>query len=249
MYRHAVAVFTAASAMLLTPTGPAHAADGPALWCGNNHVFSTNETPARPAPSPALTVTADDIRALMNTIAASTSLQGFFSPALSMPAVPGISYNGAAITWPSYVPAQAAAPNPAPSGSSPADVSPESAMIEDIIGRALVACSHSTTAPVTVPSTATLDDASIAKLAGALLATNPATCVMAPAAPAPAPAPAQSPTTLLDAIGVRQLLDAIGVRRRETPAADPAAAAADNPAACTFPDSLMDAIGVTDLFN
>ncbi|MFD0470032.1 hypothetical protein ACFQ0B_18130 [Nonomuraea thailandensis] len=77
MYRHALAVATATSAALLATAAPALADDTrnePAGQCVRSHdVFSINVSPPG---SLAVTVTADDIRGLMDTIVADSRLRG-----------------------------------------------------------------------------------------------------------------------------------------------------------------------------
>jgi hypothetical protein len=92
MYRHAVAVVTATSAALLATAAPALAEDTkrePAGQCSIRDVLSINGSP----PSPlAGTVTAEDIRGLMDTIVTGSRLQGFFSAGAGAPAVPAVPY-------------------------------------------------------------------------------------------------------------------------------------------------------------
>ncbi|MGW3344912.1 hypothetical protein ACWDA3_16495 [Nonomuraea rubra] len=92
MYRHAVAVVTATSAAaLLATAAPAIADDTtsePAVQC-SREVFSVNVAPPPPLAG---TVTAEDIRGLMDTLAAGARLPGFFSGGAGAPAGSAVPY-------------------------------------------------------------------------------------------------------------------------------------------------------------
>ncbi|MEV0823565.1 hypothetical protein [Nonomuraea rubra] len=100
MYRHAVAVVTATSAAALLATAAPAIADDPrpepAAQCSNHDLFSINVSPPPPLAG---TVTADDIRGLMDTIVAGSRLQGFFSAGAGAPAVPAVPYVPYVMPW------------------------------------------------------------------------------------------------------------------------------------------------------
>ncbi|WP_043628658.1 hypothetical protein [Nonomuraea candida] len=92
MYRHTVAVFTAASAVLLTGAAPAHAegeSAAPTARCGNFDVISINVSPPPPLAG---NVTTEEISALLHSIADGTLLSGFFTQGMGVPAVPWVPY-------------------------------------------------------------------------------------------------------------------------------------------------------------
>ncbi|MEV4471840.1 hypothetical protein ACFFR3_17920 [Nonomuraea salmonea] len=224
MYRQAIAVLTATSAALLAPAATAHAEDDPAVTrtgCSDVDGIKINVQPPPPFTG---TVTADDIRALMESIVAGSSLQGFFAPGNEAEAAGEAAAGAAAGAAAEGTPLSAAGPTlppipnlpplpwpfPSPSvtpspGTSPAaaatPASPDTrveTMLEALVDRA-IACARSTRTPsaqeARTPETVT-------RYLEALV-TKPV------CAGNPAPAPMQTPATLLDVLGVPRLLDTV----------------------------------------
>ncbi|MET8864162.1 hypothetical protein ABZW11_14545 [Nonomuraea sp. NPDC004580] len=226
MYRQAIAVLTATSAALLAPAATAHAEDVELVvtrtGCSDVDGIKINVQPPPPFTG---TVTADDIRALMESIVAGSSLQGFFAPgnaaeaageaagetaaeAAGETAAEGTPLSAAGPTlppipnlpplpWPFPSPSVTPAPGTSPaSAATPA--SPAETMLEALVDRA-IACARSTRTPSTqdaqTPETVT-------RYLEALV-TKPV------CAGDPASAPMQSPATLLDVLGVPRLLDTV----------------------------------------
>ncbi|MEV0380578.1 hypothetical protein [Nonomuraea sp. NPDC050643] len=166
------------------------------------------------------TVAADDVRGLLQSIVAGTSLRGFFSPPLEMPAMPEEM-------------SPYAAQRPANSGFvfSPAD-----AMSNELAGR-LVACANGTPAPA-----ATASSFSVTQLLDALVTIAPADCTTTTAQWSTAASPVASQESLLQALGVQQLLNSL--------IGGPAVACASRtPSDSASTTSFMDAIGVPGLLN
>ncbi|MEV4803484.1 hypothetical protein AB0K18_26060 [Nonomuraea sp. NPDC049421] len=213
MYRQAIAVLTATSAALLAPAATAHAEDEPAVTrtgCSDVDGIKINVQPPPPFTG---TVTADDIRALMESIVAGSSLQGFFAPgnaaeAAGEAAAEGTPLSAAGPTLPPIPnlpplpwPFPSPSATPAPGTSPAAAASPESpveTMLEALVDRA-IACARTTRTPsaqeAQTPETVT-------RYLEALV-TKPV------CAGDPAPAPMQTPATLLDVLGVPRLLDTV----------------------------------------
>ncbi|UBU12471.1 hypothetical protein [Nonomuraea gerenzanensis] len=97
MYRHALAVVTATSAALLATATPVFGApvfaddtkSETASGCSNHDVFSINVSPPPPLAG---SVTAEDIRGLMDAVIAGSRLHGFFTAGAGAPAVPAVPY-------------------------------------------------------------------------------------------------------------------------------------------------------------
>ncbi|WP_406674086.1 hypothetical protein WBK31_39685 [Nonomuraea sp. N2-4H] len=117
MYRQAIAVLTATSAALLAPAATAHAEDDPAVTraqCSDIDGVKVNVSPPPPLSG---TVTTDDVRGLMESIVAGTSLAGFFAPGDAIESATAGEIESAAAG--EAVPLSAAGPTPLPPVPSP----------------------------------------------------------------------------------------------------------------------------------
>ncbi|SEG99206.1 hypothetical protein SAMN05444920_112287 [Nonomuraea solani] len=259
MYKQAIAVFTATSAVLAANAWPARADGGNtalAAQCSNRDAISINVSPPPPLTG---TVRAEDIRGLLQSMVAGTSLQGFFSPGLDMPdvgldapAAPGLApiapQPHATPGLAPLAPQPYAAASPGADAAAPGELSPARTMLQDLVRRALACVGQ----PGAAPGTMAMPPFTIPQLLEALVTTPPAACApaTAPAASTPAAAgapveapatPAASPASVLDALGVQRLLDTLLTH--------PAACANLAPPAPGPATSLLDAIGITGLFH
>jgi hypothetical protein len=273
MYKHAIAVFTATSAVLMTAAGPgaaevapspAETAAGPAA-CSNHDVISINVSPPPPLTG---TVTATDVRAFVESLVGATPPGQLATPQPGASALPGTSVlpdvaalpdvsalpelapSGLPDSVPSVTPGLPSfiTPTPTPS-SAAAALSPAESLVNEIMSRA-IACVNGTPMPASAaPYAPLIDTAGLTRLFEQLLGT-PAAC----AAPGPAatPAPTPTPSSLLAALGVDRVLGALttGTVACQNPAADPAAVPAPGPAD-TAPSSrsFLDTLGVTNLLK
>ncbi|GAA3601373.1 hypothetical protein GCM10022419_102000 [Nonomuraea rosea] len=268
MYKHAIAVFTATSAVLMTAAGPgaaevapspAEAAASPAA-CSNHDVISINVSPPPPLTG---TVTATDVRAFVESLVGATPPGQLATPQPSasvlpgtsvlpdVSALPGLAPSGLPDSVPSVTPGLPSfiTPTPTPSSAAAAALSPAETLVNEIMSRA-IACVNGTPMPASAaPYAPLIDTAGLTRLFEQLLGT-PAAC--GTPSPAATPAPTPTPTSLLAALGVDRVLGALttGTVACQDPAADPAAVPAPGPAD-TAPSSrsFLDTLGVTNLLK
>ncbi|GAA3673568.1 hypothetical protein GCM10022224_042310 [Nonomuraea antimicrobica] len=220
MYRQAIAAFTATSAVLLAAAAPANAEDATvAAQCSNRDDISINVTPPASLTG---TITADEIRGLMESVVADTSLHGFFSPPLPMyDDLDSARYPGRALSPSLPIPnlpplASLMPPGRGPYGPPRVPVptsayepwdtpTPAHDMLETLVNRA-IECVRRSAAPGTeLPPLLSVDTSPVTRYLEALVATRPLVCDPETGRPSPA----QNPTTLLESLGVQSLLEAV----------------------------------------
>ncbi|MFB4279165.1 hypothetical protein ACBJ59_28025 [Nonomuraea sp. MTCD27] len=248
MYRHAVAAFTATTAVLLAGAGVANAETETAADTAPCRNYDGISIYVSPPPRVAGTVTADDIRGLMDSLVAGTSLERFFSPPLSQPSVPGFPapYSAAgryAAPSPAPSPAPSLSPSitsgpvtptpatpspitPAPASPSPATPSPS-------------ASSPSTTG-LSAADAADVSHVSPARMMLEDLVGKALDCIRITASPGTV----VRSTSVLDASSVAKLTDALIIRHRAAcaPSTGPSAAPPS-------PATLLGTLGVPQLLD
>ncbi|MEV4177290.1 hypothetical protein [Nonomuraea sp. NPDC049709] len=253
MYRHAVAAFTATTAVLLAGAGVANAETETAADTAPCRNYDGISIYVSPPPRVAGSVTADDIRGLMDSLVAGTSLERFFSPPLSQPSVSGfLAPYSAAGRYAAPSPAPSPAPSLSPSITSgpvtPTPVTP-TPVAPSPVTPAPASPSPATPSPsASSPSTTGLsaaDAADVSRVSPARLMLEDLVgkaleCIRITASPGTV----VRSTSVLDASSVAKLTDALIIRHRAAcaPSTSPSAAPPS-------PATLLGALGVPQLLD